>query len=240
MPLTQKLTQTIENFELVQEVLSLLSKKTETEVNELWSHLSDKTPDELKKSIKKPKNKRAKTAYSMFSSDPDVTNDLKKKHGEDIKIGEMSKLKSALWKNMSEEDKKVYEEKAKKKNEEEPVFVEKAKKKRKKTPYNMYQGDSKVRDAIVKKLGEKTFSKVNGEMSKMWNEMSDKDKKKYVDLANKANEELNKNEDVENTVEEVKKDEVKKDEVKKDEVKKEEVKKEEVKKEKSKNVTKKK
>ena len=197
MSLTQKLTTTTENIDLTLEVLSVLSEKTGTDMNELWSHLSDKSPDELKKSVKKPKKKRAKTAYTMFSSDQEVTKALKEKHGEDIKIGEMSKLKSEMWKNMSDEDKKVYEEKAKKKNEEEPVTVEKVKKKRDKTPYNMFLGDNDVRNEIVEKLGENTFIKVNSEMSKKWKEMSDKDKKKYVDQAKKAND---KSEDTEETV----------------------------------------
>merc|ERR1712138_89297 len=78
-----------------------LDKKT------VWDCVSEKSLEELKKSVRKPKKKRAKTAYTMFSKDSSITEDLKKKHGEDITIGDMSKLKSELWKTLSEKDKEL-------------------------------------------------------------------------------------------------------------------------------------
>ena len=184
MPLTDKFVNNDQNIAIVDEVLSLLSEKMNFDKTEAWKTISDKSVEELRKTVRKPKKKRAKTAYTMFSKDVDVTNELKKKHGESVTIGEMSKLKSELWKSLSEKEKEKYEQMAKAENEANPVVNDKPEKKKKsKTPYNMFMADKELRKSISEKIKTTDMKEVNKEMVKKWKSLSDKDKKKYVDLA---------------------------------------------------------
>lgn len=184
MPLTDKFVNNDQNIAIVDEVLSLLSEKMNFDKTEAWKTISDKSVEELRKTVRKPKKKRAKTAYTMFSKDVDVTNELKKKHGESVTIGEMSKLKSELWKSLSEKEKEKYEQMAKAENEANPVVNDKSEKKKKsKTPYNMFMADKELRKSISEKIKTTDMKEVNKEMVKKWKSLSDKDKKKYVDLA---------------------------------------------------------
>jgi len=184
MPLTDKFVNNDQNIAIVDEVLSLLSEKMNFDKTEAWKTISDKSVEELRKTVRKPKKKRAKTAYTMFSKDVDVTNELKKKHGENVTIGEMSKLKSELWKSLSEKEKEKYEQMAKEENEANPVVNDKPEKKKKsKTPYNMFMADKELRKSISEKIKTTDMKEVNKEMVKKWKSLSDKDKKKYVDLA---------------------------------------------------------
>ena len=184
MTLTDKFVNNDQNIAIVDEVLSLLSEKMNFDKTEAWKTISDKSVEELRKTVRKPKKKRAKTAYTMFSKDVDVTNELKKKHGESVTIGEMSKLKSELWKSLSEKEKEKYEQMAKAENEANPVVNDKPEKKKKsKTPYNMFMADKELRKSISEKIKTTDMKEVNKEMVKKWKSLSDKDKKKYVDLA---------------------------------------------------------
>ena len=184
MTLTDKFVNNDQNIAIVDEVLSLLSEKMNFDKTEAWKTISDKSVEELRKTVRKPKKKRAKTAYTMFSKDVDVTNELKKKHGENVTIGEMSKLKSELWKSLSEKEKEKYEQMAKEENEANPVVNDKPEKKKKsKTPYNMFMADKELRKSISEKIKTTDMKEVNKEMVKKWKSLSDKDKKKYVDLA---------------------------------------------------------
>ena len=217
MSLTAKLQTNTEFIDLADEVVNTISTKMNLDKKTVWDCVSEKSLEELKKSVRKPKKKRAKTAYTMFSKDSSITADLKKKHGEDISIGEMSKLKSELWKTLSEKDKEKYEQMAKDENEANPVVNDKPKKKKKnKTPYNMFLGDKELRKTITDKADTKlSMSEVNKEMIKVWNSLTDKKKEKYVKLAEEENKKNN-----EVTEEEVK-EEVKEEEVKEEEVKEE-------------------
>jgi len=193
MSLTAKFQNNTQNIEIVDEVLSLLSEKMNVDKVEAWTTISDKSVDELRKSVKKIKKKRAKTAYTMFSKDVEVTNDLKKKHGEGVSIGEMSKLKSELWKNLSEKDKEKYEQMAKDENEANPVLNDEPKKKpKKKTGYNMFLADKELRDSITKKSKSKmSMKEANEEMIKVWKTLTTDEKKKYTDIADVENSKMN-------------------------------------------------
>ena len=184
MPLTDKFVNNDQNIAIVDEVLSLLSEKMNFDKTEAWKTISDKSVEELRKTVRKPKKKRAKTAYTMFSKDNDVTNKLKATTGGQVSIGEMSRLKSELWKSLSDKEKEKYEQMAKEENEANPVVNDKSEKKKKsKTPYNMFMADKELRESISKKLKTTDMKEVNKEMVKKWKSLSDKDKKKYVDLA---------------------------------------------------------
>ena len=184
MPLTDKFVNNDQNIAIVDEVLSLLSEKMNFDKTEAWKTISDKSVEELRKTVRKPKKKRAKTAYTMFSKDNDVTNKLKGSIGGQVSIGEMSRLKSELWKSLSEKEKEKYEQMAKAENEANPVVNDKLEKKKKsKTPYNMFMADKELRKSISEKIKTTDMKEVNKEMVKKWKSLSDKDKKKYVDLA---------------------------------------------------------
>ena len=193
MSLTAKFQNNTQNIEIVEEVLSLLSEKMNVDKVEAWTTISDKSVDELRKSVKKIKKKRAKTAYTMFSKDVEVTNDLKKKLGENVSIGEMSKLKSELWKNLSEKNKEKYEQMAKDENEANPVLNDEPKKKpKKKTGYNMFLADKELRDSITKKSKSKmSMKEANEEMIKVWKTLTTDEKKKYTDIADVENSKMN-------------------------------------------------
>ena len=62
MSLTTKFLNNTQNIEIVDEVLSLLAEKMNVDKVEAWTTISDKSVDELRKSVKKTKKKRAKTA----------------------------------------------------------------------------------------------------------------------------------------------------------------------------------
>jgi len=193
MSLTAKFQNNTQNIEIVEEVLSLLSEKMNVDKVEAWTTISDKSVVELRKSVKKIKKKRAKTAYTMFSKDVEVTNDLKKKLGENVSIGEMSKLKSELWKNLSGKDKEKYEQMAKDENEANPVLNDEPKKKpKKKTGYNMFLADKELRDSITKKSKSKmSMKEANEEMIKVWKTLTTDEKKKYTDIADVENSKMN-------------------------------------------------
>jgi hypothetical protein len=172
---------------------------------EAWKIVSDKSVDELRKTVRKSKKRRAKTAYTMFSKDNDVTNKLKASTGGKVSIGEMSRLKSELWKNLSDKDKEKYEQMAKDENEANPVVNDKSEKKPKnKTGYNMFLADKELRDSITKKSKTKmSMKEVNEEMIKVWKTLTDEDKKKYNELANIENDKLKKNDVKKEVVNEV-------------------------------------
>ena len=193
MSLTAKFQNNTQNIEIVDEVLSLLSEKMNVDKVEAWTTISDKSVDELRKSVKKTKKKRAKTAYTMFSKDNAVTNKLRASIGGQVSIGEMSKLKSELWKNLSEKDKEKYEQMAKDENEANPVLNDEPKKKpKKKTGYNMFLADKELRDSITKKSKSKmSMKEANEEMIKVWKTLTTDEKKKYTDIADVENSKMN-------------------------------------------------
>ncbi len=184
MSITAKFFNNTQNIEIVDEVLSLLSEKMNIDKTEAWKVVSDKSVDELRKTVRKTKKRRAKTAYTMFSKDNDVTNKLRGSIGGQVSIGEMSRLKSELWKSLSDKEKEKYEKMAEEENEANPVVNDKPEKKKKsKTPYNMFMADKELRKSISEKIKTTDMKEVNKEMVKKWKSLSDKDKKKYVDLA---------------------------------------------------------
>lgn len=187
MALTKQLQTNPEFIDMMNTAITLISEKTDKPTDELWTLLSDKTYEDLKKSTRK-KTKRAKTAYSMFSSDKTIRQTIKDESETELGLGDMSKLVSEKWKSLSDEDKKKYEKMAQDKNESEPVNVVKEKKPKKKTPYNLFIADKEVREKHKNSSKEHlSMMDINKLMIAEWKTMSDEDKQKYVELANKAN-----------------------------------------------------
>ena len=211
MALTKQLQTNPDFIDIMNQAISLFSENTDKSTEELWNLVSEKSFDELKKSTHK-KNKRAKTAYSMFSSDKTVRDNIKNESSEELTLGQMSKLVSEKWKSLSEEEKKVYEKMANDKNESNPMLKEKQKKPKKKTSYNLYLADKDVREKHKNSSKEKlSMMEINKLMIAEWKTMSDKDKQKYVDLADKLNSEVNEevNEEIKEEIKEEVNEEVK-------------------------------
>lgn len=224
MALTKQIQTNPDFIDIMNNAIKLFSENTDKSTEELWCIVSEKPYEELKKSTRK-KNKRAKTGYRMFSSDKTVRDNIKNESSEELTLGQMSKLVSEKWKSLSDEEKKVYEQMAHEKNEQNPVIKSTQKKTKKKTSYNLYLADKEVREKHKNSSKEKlSMMEINKLMIAEWKTMSDKDKQKYVDLANKLNSEEVKEkvkEEVEEKVEEEVDEEVKEqvDEEVKEEVK---------------------
>ena len=202
MALTKQFQTNPDFIDIMNSAITLFSENTDKSTEELWCIVSEKTYEELKKSTRK-KNKRAKTAYSMFSSDKTVRTNIKNENSDELTLGEMSKLVSEKWKSLSDEEKKVYEQMAHEKNEQNPVIKNKVKKTKKKTSYNVFLADKDVREKHANSSKEKlSMMEINKLMIAEWKTMSAQDKQKYVDLA----EQLNNEEVKEDVMEEVKED----------------------------------
>lgn len=203
MALVKVKSASYDTLKLLSETLDIISENHNLNKDEVWSLLSDKPLDNLLKS-KKPKKKRAKTAYSMFSADTDVRKTIEDSNGGKLPIGKMSKLISDKWKSLSESEKAVYEDKAKEMNEKNPPDIPVKKKHRTVTAYNKFLGDKDLRTTIQNDSKDPlTMGQVNDIMIAKWKSMTDKDKAKYV---KQAEDENKKNSEVNNTSEPVKED----------------------------------
>ena len=188
MSLTKELKNSMEFTELMNNAIKLFSENTDKSSEELWTLISDKSYEELKKTTRK-KNKRSKTGYTVFSSDKSIRDSIKQSSTTELSLGEMSKLVSEKWKSMSSEEQEPYNKLAEEKNKESPVVVVKEVKKKKKTPYNMYLSDKELRATYQESSSEKlSMMEVNKLMIAKWKTMSETEKEKYVKLANTQNE----------------------------------------------------
>ena len=188
MSLTKELKNSMEFTELMNNAIKLFSENTDKSSEELWTLISDKSYEELKKTTRK-KNKRSKTGYTVFSSDKSIRDSIKQSSTTELSLGEMSKLVSEKWKSMSSEEQEPYNKLAEEKNKESPVVVVKEVKKKKKTPYNMYLSDKELRATYQESSSEKlSMMEVNKLMIAKWKTMGEVEKEKYVKLANTQNE----------------------------------------------------
>ncbi len=188
MSLTKELKNSMEFTELMNNAIKLFSENTDKSSEELWTLISDKSYEELKKTTRK-KNKRSKTGYTVFSSDKSIRDSIKQSSTTELSLGEMSKLVSEKWKSMSSEEQEPYNKLAEEKNKESPVVVVKEVKKKKKTPYNMYLSDKELRATYQESSSEKlSMMEINKLMIAKWKTMGEVEKEKYVKLANTQNE----------------------------------------------------
>ena len=158
--------------------------------------------------------KRAPTAYNFLTKDKELRQKLKDEHPEwnhtDI-MAEYARLWKTEW---TDEQRKPYEELAKKAKEEfiateEPQESGKVEtvqvKKRAKTAFIFYLYDPKVRDPVKQAHPEYKPKDLTSHISKLWKLLTDQDKKPWEELSNKQKQEY-----LENPVYEEKKKKVKK------------------------------
>ena len=191
--------------------LSKLDKKTLALINDIVKDLSDtdevyeenwnKISKKPFKSFKTNKKSRKKTGYYLYSSNADIRTKIKEEHPDESKnIGFVSKLISEQWKNLSEEDKEVYNKQAEEINsqtESESDDNVTKKKSPKRSAYNCYIGNKALRAKVEEESSSEKLSmlEVNKILSAKWKEMTDEEKEVYVKEAEEYNNKLSKKEE---------------------------------------------
>ena len=225
------------SLNLVNIIIKKLGEKYDN-YDTLWSIISEKSFDSYeKKKIKKEKKYRKKSGYYLFSSNQEIRNKIKEEFpDEEHTIGFISAKLSQKWKNMAEEDKKIYIEKANEINNVNEKYnnSDKIKKKRKITAYNCFIGNKELRIELKMKNKSFTMIEINKLLADKWKNMSEQEKNLYKEQANLLNENNNELNSISEKEEETKEEETKEEETKEEETKKEEIKKEEIKKEETK------
>lgn len=140
---------------------------------------------------KKPKQKRAKSAYTLYSSDPAVREKVKTAN-PDADFGTLSKLISAQWKALSAADRKPYEEKS---QEEKKAMAavkaaNKPKKTRAKSAYLHYSMNPEVRGAAKKANPEMSVTQLAKVLGAQWKGLSADERKPYQEAYTKEKAEL--------------------------------------------------
>ena len=136
--------------------------------------------------------KRARSAYALYTMDQKVKDAIKVKH-PDVEFTTFSKIISAQWKEMSDDEKAPYVEASNKEKEEmaaKKVIVsqneeKKPKQKRARSAYTLYSSDPLVRDVVVKANPDADFGVLSKLISAQWKDLSGGDKQKYVDASQK-------------------------------------------------------
>lgn len=188
----------------VNDIVKLLSETDEV-YEENWNKISKK-PFKSFKSNKKP---RKKTGYYVYSSNADIRSKIKEEHPEESKnIGFVSKLISEQWKNLSNEDKEVYNKLAEEiniKSETETNDTVTKKRIPKRSAYNCYIGNKSLRAQVEEESSSEKLSmlEVNKILSAKWKEMTDEEKEVYVKEAEEYNNKLSKEYEVKEKVKEV-------------------------------------
>jgi len=192
MAFTQQLTNVSKDtIMLINDIIYEISNKNKTECNNLWTKISEVPYVELKKQCKKKVSKK-KTAYYMFSTDKTVREniiDIYKIENDNNKpsIGVISKLMSEKYKTLSEEEKKVYQDKADEVNKTLTNNKITKNKIKKKTGYMLFISDPNNRNPIKLEYPDYTMIEVNGILIQKWKALSDEEKSVFN---NKAKEEF--------------------------------------------------
>ncbi|SCW04483.1 LAFE_0H14532g1_1 [Lachancea fermentati] len=134
---------------------------------------------EKRKLLKKQGPKRPSSAYFLFSMD--VREDLIRKY-PDAKVPELSKLASAKWKEMSDEEKKPYHEKFKLNWEKYRIarkeYEATLPPKRPSGPFIQFTQD--VRPQIVRENPDKDLIEITKLIGERWRSLSPEEKQEYT------------------------------------------------------------
>ena len=164
-------------------------KKLSDSEKEKYENLSEKEREKYKNDVEQirilffDQNKEGVTAYRIFLNEK-----LRNAFENDADPKEVKKEASKEWANMSNEEKNEW----KKKKKDNDNWWERCKKTRNVNAYSVF---------IQRKFEELKKDDENGQItlksiSKFWNKLSDKEKKKYKDYANEINEERRKAKDI--------------------------------------------
>ena len=144
------------------------------------------------------KRKRARSAYTLYSSDQNVRNKIKSDHPDAVNdFGATSKLISAQWKKLSDEEKQPYVTESEKEKAEmakvspDKKVTESGKpRKRARSAYSLYTMDISVKTALKAANPDVAFTNFSKLVSVQWKTLSEADKQPYVEASNKEKAEM--------------------------------------------------
>jgi len=150
---------------------------SKTQILDLFKTLTDKE--------KKPKTKRAKSAYQFFMGDAEVRNEVKEENA-DASSKEILTLMAGKWKSMQDEEKEKYVEMSAQDKEtmqqQQPPKAEK-KRTRAKTAYQFFMGDTEVRKVVKEENEDASSKEILTLMAGKWKGMEDEEKTKYAEMS---------------------------------------------------------
>lgn len=131
--------------------------------------------------------KRPPNAYNLFCQDETLRNEIKQ-NNPDWSSGEIMKELAKRWKDLSETDKKPFEESAQKGKE---LFLETKLNdddmikvlKRPKSSYMHFSNNKEVRDKIKGEHPDWKVTQIASHLGSLWNNMDKKEKKVWEDVA---------------------------------------------------------
>jgi len=137
------------------------------------------------------KRKRARTAYTLYTIDPEVRGAAKTAN-PDAKMVELTKILAAQWKLLTAEQRTKYAEASQQEKEAvatQTVEQQGTKRRRVRNPYNFYLMDKSIREAIKAEHPTASFGDVSKMVGGKWKAMTDEERAPYVASSNKEREE---------------------------------------------------
>ena len=167
-------------------ILSEEDKKTYQELSK-----SERLEMQNKNENKKAKQKRGRSAYTLYSSDASVRSAVREAH-PDATFGDISKILSQQWKELDESVKKPYIEASnieKAKTAADKV-ASKPPKTRAKSAYLHYSMNTKIRNKAKQINPNISVTELAKILGQQWRELSDKQKKPFQAAYEKEKSEL--------------------------------------------------
>lgn len=137
------------------------------------------------------KRKRARTAYTLYTIDPDIRGAAKTAN-PDAKMVDLTQIIAGQWKLLTAEQKTKYAEASQQEKEAvatQVVELQGTKLRRVRNPYNFYLMDKSIREAIKTKHPTASFGDVSKMVGGKWKAMTEEERAPYVASSNKEREE---------------------------------------------------
>ncbi len=162
----------------------------------------DQSQDQTQQGVTKTR-KRARSAYTLYSSDPAVREAVRQAH-PDADFGSLSKFIGEKWKTLTEEEREPYQKaNAAEKQQLAEAMAQEAQdpsqnpskgkgkvRKRARSAYTLYTMDPVVKETIKKANPDATFADFSKLLSQGWKELSPEDKTKYEEASAKEKTEM--------------------------------------------------
>ncbi len=178
------------------------SEKAKTETSTSTTKTSKTTSKTTTKTATKTtgsskKQKRARSAYTLFTMDEAVKSAVKQEN-PDADFGALSKLMGAKWKTLSAEEKKPYQEASEQEkatlatvtvSTTTTTTVVKTRK-RARSAYTLYSSDPAVREAVKTAHPDADFGSQSKIIATQWKELPEEQKKKYQEASDQEKAEM--------------------------------------------------
>ncbi len=160
------------------------SAKEKTEISQL-------TPQTNSGTDKKPKQQRAKSAYTLYSSNPEIRTQVKQAN-PDADFGAISKIIAEQWKGLTEDERKPYETASATEKEalNKAKAANKPKKTRAKSAYLHYSLDEAVRKTAKQANPDLKVTELAKILGAQWKALSEEERKPFILANQKEKEEL--------------------------------------------------